>query len=272
MHADAIDAVMSTKKAASMGQFDLFGSMDGTGSSELDSVFDVKVPAEEWDPKHRLAVEREMLGLYVSGHPLHGVEQVLTAKSDTSIATILDGVPAPEYEEGAVLQAHVTNLDASPYVGRLALCRVLQGTMRPDQIISLFDFGAPVGFRLATRHPERYGLDAIYPAFFLALMPAATRYVPGFLGRSLRLRRRRAHRPREPVPPPPPGGLGRLVRRRAALEPRPRGPRRSARTDRPRSPSARTARIRAPWRAAVAWPHSVIVRRRRRAMIRGAPR
>jgi DNA polymerase-3 subunit alpha len=91
VHADAIDAVMSTKKAASMGQFDLFGSMDGTGSSELDSVFDVKVPADEWDSKHRLAVEREMLGLYVSGHPLHGVEQVLTAKSDTSIATILDG-------------------------------------------------------------------------------------------------------------------------------------------------------------------------------------
>ena len=44
VHADAIDAVMSTKKAASMGQFDLFGSMDGSGSSELDAVFDVKVP------------------------------------------------------------------------------------------------------------------------------------------------------------------------------------------------------------------------------------
>jgi DNA polymerase-3 subunit alpha len=82
---------MSTKKAASMGQFDLFGSMDGSGPSELDSVFDVKVPADEWDPKHQLAVEREMLGLYVSGHPLHGVEQVLLAKSDMSISKILEG-------------------------------------------------------------------------------------------------------------------------------------------------------------------------------------
>ena len=91
VHADAIDAVMSTKKAASMGQFDLFGSMDGSGSSELDSVFDVKVPAEEWDAKHRLAVEREMLGLYVSGHPLNGVEQALAAKADTPISAILDG-------------------------------------------------------------------------------------------------------------------------------------------------------------------------------------
>ena len=96
VHADAIDAVMSTKKAASIGQFDLFGSMDGTGGSELDSVFDVKVPADEWDSKHRLAVEREMLGLYVSGHPLHGVEQVLLAKSDMAIATILDGTTVPD--------------------------------------------------------------------------------------------------------------------------------------------------------------------------------
>jgi DNA polymerase III subunit alpha len=91
VHADAIDAAFFVLITASMGQFDLFGSMDGSGSSELDSVFDVKVPADEWDTKHQLAVEREMLGLYVSGHPLHGVEQVLAAKSDTQIATILEG-------------------------------------------------------------------------------------------------------------------------------------------------------------------------------------
>ena len=91
VHADAVDSVMSTKKAASMGQFDLFGSMDGTGTSELDSVFDVRVPTDEWDTKHRLAVEREMLGLYVSGHPLHGVADALAAKADTVIATILEG-------------------------------------------------------------------------------------------------------------------------------------------------------------------------------------
>jgi DNA polymerase-3 subunit alpha len=54
-------------------------------------VFDVKVPTEEWDPKHRLAVEREMLGLYVSGHPLDGIEQALAAKADTPISAILAG-------------------------------------------------------------------------------------------------------------------------------------------------------------------------------------
>jgi GTP-binding protein TypA/BipA len=44
--------------------------------------------------------------------------------------TLLAHIPAPEYEEGHPLQAHVTNLDASPYVGRLAICRIHQGTIR----------------------------------------------------------------------------------------------------------------------------------------------
>ncbi|WP_040771979.1 OB-fold nucleic acid binding domain-containing protein, partial [Rhodococcus rhodnii] len=48
-------------------------------------------PDEEWDSKHRLALEREMLGLYVSGHPLNGIEHVLAAQSDTAIPTILEG-------------------------------------------------------------------------------------------------------------------------------------------------------------------------------------
>ena len=50
--------------------------------------------------------------------------------------TILENVPAPSYEEGATLQAHVTNLDASPYLGRLALCRVVAGKLRRDQQVA----------------------------------------------------------------------------------------------------------------------------------------
>jgi GTP-binding protein len=46
---------------------------------------------------------------------------------------MLKKIPPPQYEEGAPLQAHVTNLDASPYVGRLAICRVRQGTIRSGQ-------------------------------------------------------------------------------------------------------------------------------------------
>ena len=49
---------------------------------------------------------------------------------------ILERIPAPTYDEGHPLQALVTNLDASPYVGRLALCRVLQGTIRRAQQIA----------------------------------------------------------------------------------------------------------------------------------------
>ena len=47
-----------------------------------------------------------------------------------------DRIPAPDYQEGHPLQARVTNLDADPYVGRLALCRVHQGTIRKGQDVA----------------------------------------------------------------------------------------------------------------------------------------
>jgi GTP-binding protein len=50
--------------------------------------------------------------------------------------TLLEHIPAPEYEEGHPLQALVTNLDASPYVGRLALCRVRNGRIRRGQSVA----------------------------------------------------------------------------------------------------------------------------------------
>src|SRR6478672_3982648 len=49
---------------------------------------------------------------------------------------LVSHVPAAEYEEGHPLQAHVTNLDASPYLGRLAICRVRNGTMRRGETIA----------------------------------------------------------------------------------------------------------------------------------------
>ncbi|GEK22695.1 translational GTPase TypA [Cellulomonas xylanilytica] len=50
--------------------------------------------------------------------------------------TILERIPAPTYTEGAPLQAHVTNLDASPFLGRLALLRVFNGTIRKGQTVA----------------------------------------------------------------------------------------------------------------------------------------
>ncbi|HEY1853417.1 MAG TPA: translational GTPase TypA [Solirubrobacterales bacterium] len=49
---------------------------------------------------------------------------------------MLGRIPAPTYAEEAPLRAHVTNLDASPYVGRLAICRVHEGTIRSGQPIA----------------------------------------------------------------------------------------------------------------------------------------
>ncbi|MGH3579824.1 MAG: OB-fold nucleic acid binding domain-containing protein, partial [Mycobacterium sp.] len=90
VHTDAVDSVLGTKKAEAMGQFDLFGG-GADGDAGADSVFTIKVPDEEWDDKHKLALEREMLGLYVSGHPLNGVAHLLGTQVDTAIPAILDG-------------------------------------------------------------------------------------------------------------------------------------------------------------------------------------
>ena len=91
VHGDAVESVLGTKKAEAMGQFDLFGGADGMAGEAMDSVFSIKVPDEEWDDKHKLALEREMLGLYVSGHPLEGVAHLLANQVDTQIPAILDG-------------------------------------------------------------------------------------------------------------------------------------------------------------------------------------
>ena len=94
IHEDAVDAVISTKKAADKGQFDLFagfGGDSGGDSGGVDNFFAVQVPDEEWERKHELALEREMLGLYVSGHPLDGYEEAIAAQTDTELTTILGG-------------------------------------------------------------------------------------------------------------------------------------------------------------------------------------
>ncbi|MFC5908341.1 DNA polymerase III subunit alpha [Streptacidiphilus monticola] len=84
----AIDAVIGVKKQAAIGQDDLFGGMDEGGEGKgigLDFVIDDK----EWPRKHLLSTEREMLGLYVSSHPLDGAEHILARNRDISIAELL---------------------------------------------------------------------------------------------------------------------------------------------------------------------------------------
>jgi GTP-binding protein len=60
----------------------------------------------------------------------------LDADLEPLFETLKEHIPAPSYEDGHPLQAHVTNLDASPYLGRLALCRVREGTIRKGQQVA----------------------------------------------------------------------------------------------------------------------------------------
>jgi len=55
---------------------------------------------------------------------------------DVLFDTIFSAIPAPQYHEGAPLQAHVTNLDSSPFLGRLALCRVREGVIKKGQTVT----------------------------------------------------------------------------------------------------------------------------------------
>ena len=81
---EALDAVSESKRAESIGQFDLFGAANATSVSGV--VLDI--PNTEWEKMMLLGYEREMLGLYVSDHPLLGVEHILRSAADFSISQI----------------------------------------------------------------------------------------------------------------------------------------------------------------------------------------
>jgi DNA polymerase III subunit alpha len=85
VHAEAIDSFMDTKRNEAHGQFDLFGGGDEGGEG---LVVTPEVPLGEWEKTALLAFEREMLGLYVSDHPLFGIEHLISAAADCSIAAL----------------------------------------------------------------------------------------------------------------------------------------------------------------------------------------
>jgi len=55
---------------------------------------------------------------------------------DPLFDTLLDAIPAPVYTDGAPLQAQVTNIDASPFLGRIGMCRVIEGTIKKGQQVA----------------------------------------------------------------------------------------------------------------------------------------
>jgi len=86
VYLEAIDSVIEAKRAEAIGQFDLFGAESATSVSDVA----LDIPAGEWEKAMLLSYEREMLGLYVSDHPLLGVEHVLRSGTDMSISELLD--------------------------------------------------------------------------------------------------------------------------------------------------------------------------------------
>ena len=95
-HEQAIEAVTTTKRQEAIGQFDLFGAAEGEAAPP---GLDLDLSAEEWPRKEMLALEREMLGLYVSSHPLSGAERILARSCDMAIARVVAG-DKPEGEVG----------------------------------------------------------------------------------------------------------------------------------------------------------------------------
>jgi len=99
VHEEYVDAFVAVKRQEAIGQDSLFGSFgdDSAGNAGGDLMGLGAVPGVEWDKPTLLSFEREMLGLYVSDHPLFGVEHVLSAHADTPIAALTsDDAGKPE--------------------------------------------------------------------------------------------------------------------------------------------------------------------------------
>lgn len=106
IHEQAVDAVVGVKRQEATGQFDLFG-----GDADLGGGVSVQVPVlDEWDKKTLLNLEREMLGLYVSDHPLSGLDHVLRSEATHQI---LNATPAHGVgdNEQIVLAGLITRVD-----------------------------------------------------------------------------------------------------------------------------------------------------------------
>jgi DNA polymerase-3 subunit alpha len=98
VHEQAIDAIIEIKRNEAIGQDSLFGAL--SASDDADVTLDFQEPVGEWEKATLLGYEREMLGLYVSDHPLLGVEHIIVAATDCTIASLTGG---DDKADGAVV-------------------------------------------------------------------------------------------------------------------------------------------------------------------------
>ncbi len=98
IHEEAIDSVITLKRNEAIGQFDLFAGFE---EAESESSLSIDIPdLPEWEKKDKLSFERDMLGLYVSDHPLQGLEGVLSQHAEMTITSVL-GEDGPQ--DGAII-------------------------------------------------------------------------------------------------------------------------------------------------------------------------
>ncbi|CAB4966715.1 MAG: DNA polymerase III subunit alpha [Actinobacteria bacterium] len=86
VHEHVVDTAVEIKRSEAIGQFDLFGGLGGGTESGL--LPPLEVSLGEWEKSVLLAHERDMLGLYVSDHPLHGAEHILAQLTERTIASL----------------------------------------------------------------------------------------------------------------------------------------------------------------------------------------
>lgn len=107
VHEDIIDRVLDKRRAEDAGQFSLFDDPGAEGGSAGVSVDLPKIGDDEFDRMTKLRYEKEMLGLYVSDHPLRGMERPLRERVDATIAELAESKPdgARKWVGGVVVSA-----------------------------------------------------------------------------------------------------------------------------------------------------------------------
>ena len=113
VHEEYVDAFVSVKRQEAVGQdslWDLLGGDDEGEAGGIEGMGLRPVPEVEWDKQAKLSNERDMLGLYVSDHPLFGIEHVLQRAADTSITSLTQSESSEERKGMVTIAGLVTNL------------------------------------------------------------------------------------------------------------------------------------------------------------------
>ena len=114
VHEEYVDAFVSVKRQEAVGQDSLWdilgGGDDDEGAGGIEGMGLRPVPEVEWDKQAKLSNEREMLGLYVSDHPLFGIEHVLQRAADTSISALTQAESLEDKKGMVTIAGLVTSL------------------------------------------------------------------------------------------------------------------------------------------------------------------